>query len=216
MTPEEVAALLAYASAADPRIRRKDPEELRLQVRFWHGQLVNVDLAAARRAVEAHYAQPGVDAVLPGDVRSGARGSDAERHPAYRPLREAISAADEAAGGSPMPALPPGPGDRQSVEEARARLAAAFDRVAAARALPDGDGRPTGFDPRRRMSVDWRNRPQRRDVTHDRRGRPLTACHRCVGDMLMPDGWDPTNPESPPVHCGPCLHEMAAERGEAS
>lgn len=116
MNADQVAALLAYASAADPRIRRNDPDERRLQIRFWHGQLAAMDFDAACRAVEAHYSRAGVDAVLPGDVRQGAK-----EHPSSRPLAEVIRE---------LPASGEGPG--------RAEYRQALAEFAAKRALPGG------------------------------------------------------------------------------
>lgn len=200
MNAEQVAALLAYASAADPRIRRNDPDELRLQVRFWHGQLAGVDFDAARGAVDAHYSRAGVDAVLPGDVRAGARGSETDRHPAYRPLRDAVAASDRAAGGPPTAALPPGTADRMSVAEARARLGAALSAIAAKRAVPAES--PTGYVPKRQRPT---SPPQ---PAADGRGRVVTVCHRCACDIPAPDGWDPTDPGGPRLHCGPCRAEL--------
>jgi hypothetical protein len=206
MTPEQTAALLAYASAADPRIRRKDPDELRLQVRFWHGQLSDVDPDPARRAVEAHYRQAGADAILPGDVRAGARGSDATRHPSARTPAEALAAAS---GGRELDAAP---ADRAAVEAAKARVAAAVAAVSAKWATPSA----TGYVPKRNRSVGLAAaRGPRRNLgpMTDRQGRALTVCHRCVADVPAPDGWDATNPAAPKVYCGRCQHKLAAERG---
>lgn len=126
MTPEEVAGLLAYASAVDPRIRRKDPAELLLQVEAWHTQLAQVALGPAKQAVDAHYSRPGVDAILPGDVRHGAGDSAQARHPSARPMREVIAELDA------VPAVDTGPYRR----ELRAMLA----RQSARWALPSADG----------------------------------------------------------------------------
>lgn len=207
MNIEQVAALLAYASAADPRIRRNDPDERRLQVRFWHGQLTSVDFDAACRAIDTHYSQAGVDAILPGDVRSGARGSE---HPAYRPLRDAIEAADRAAGGASMPALPAGAEARAAAQEARARLTEALDMVAAKRVIPAES--PTGYVPKRQRGPVRRDSSLRLPVT-DRAGRRLTVCHRCVADIPAPDGWDATDPDAPKLYCGRCRAELDAEQG---
>lgn len=206
MTPEQTAALLAYASAADPRIRRKDPEELRLQVRFWHGQLADVDPAAAKRAVEAHYAAAGADAILPGDVRSGARGSDAARHPSARSVAEAL----DAAGGARE--LDAAPADRAVVEAAKTRVAEAVAEVSAKWATPSA----TGYVPKRVRPVGLAAaRGPRRNLgpMTDRSGRALTVCFRCVCDLPAPDGWDATNPDAPKVYCGRCQHALAGEQG---
>ncbi len=70
MTPDEVLALIAYASAIDPRVRRNDPAEGDLQVEGWHAQLGRFDFAVARAAVDGHYARADAQAVLPGDIRA--------------------------------------------------------------------------------------------------------------------------------------------------
>lgn len=68
MTRDEVRALLAYASATDPRVRRNDPGERDLQVAAWETALADLAPQAAREAVDEHYSTLGVDAVLPGDI----------------------------------------------------------------------------------------------------------------------------------------------------
>lgn len=70
MTPADVEAVLAYAGSGDSRVRRRDPDERRLQVAFWHAQVGHLDIADARLAVTRHYAVDGVDALLPGRLRS--------------------------------------------------------------------------------------------------------------------------------------------------
>jgi hypothetical protein len=89
MTPTEVHALLAYASAIDPSIRRNDPDERRLQAAAWHTLLADVDPDTAKAAVERHYAVPGADALMPADVLGRrALGEDPDRLPYYVPFRE--------------------------------------------------------------------------------------------------------------------------------
>lgn len=73
MNLEQTTALLAYASAIDPRIRRNDPVERQLQVRAWHAQLARIEPQDAAGAVDEHYSRPGADAALPGDIAGRAR-----------------------------------------------------------------------------------------------------------------------------------------------
>jgi hypothetical protein len=206
--PNEVAGLLAYASALDPRVRRVEPEQRQAQVVAWSTLLHDVDPAAARDAIAAHYSRAGVDAVLPGDVRSGARGSETARHPAYRPLAESVAAADAAAGGSRMPALPAGAEARAAAEEARARLGEALDLLAAKRVIPPDS--PTGYVPKRQRGPVRRDQVRRLPAT-DRSGRALTVCHRCAGDIPAPDGWDATDEDAPKLHCGRCRRELGMD-----
>jgi hypothetical protein len=213
MTPEETAKLLAYASAVDPRIRRKDPDELRLQIVAWHKQLGSVPLEPARAAVDAHYAAGGVDAILPGDVRSAASGSAAERHPSARSVAEALAEIEAQVVGDRTPVeLPPGMDEPAAREAARARVEQALRQVAAQRALPD-ESSPTGYVPRRvrRVGLAAACGPRRNlGPTHDAAGRPLTVCHRCVADIPAPEGWDPASEDSPKLYCGRCQPDSVA------
>lgn len=79
MTPEQTMALLGYASSIDPRVRRNDPAERQLQIRAWHSQLAAIEPSDAAAAVDAHYAQPGAAAALPGDIAGRARAIKAAR-----------------------------------------------------------------------------------------------------------------------------------------
>jgi hypothetical protein len=69
VTPDEVRTVLAYASAIDPRIRRNDPDERRLQVAAWHAQLGALDITDARVAIDQHYAADDPPALMPGRLR---------------------------------------------------------------------------------------------------------------------------------------------------
>lgn len=122
MNDEQVAGLLAYVAAIDPRVRRNDPAERRLQVRAWCRQLAGVDFDAACAAADVHYAAPGASAILPGDVRHGARGSEAARHPSARPAAEVLAEQARVA------AVDAGPYRRE--------WKAMLDELAAKRALP--------------------------------------------------------------------------------
>lgn len=119
MTPDETAALLAYASAIDPRIRRNDPAERRLQVAAWHTQLADVQPADAKTAVDAHYARAGADAALPGDIATRARAACTA---ARRERLEQLGAAFEAA---TLPAVDPDdvPGYLRALRSARRQVA---------------------------------------------------------------------------------------------
>jgi hypothetical protein len=74
MTPNEVGATIAYAAALDPRVGRNEPNARSLQIAAWSQQLAPVtSLADAKAAVDAHYAQPGVQALMPADVVRGVK-----------------------------------------------------------------------------------------------------------------------------------------------
>lgn len=198
MNRAEVARLLAYAAAFDKRtIGDAD-------VLAWHDVLDRTAYEPAHAAVREWYREHS-EPISPANINQGVRGTEIDRSPAYRPLREAIAAADAAAGDSPMPALPAGVEGRAAAEEARSRLAEALAGITAKRALPDE--RPTGYTPRRQRPRGPRHR--RPDLpTHDGRGRALTVCHRCVADIPAPDGWDPTDEDAEKVCCGRCRHEL--------
>ncbi len=74
MTQDEVRALLAYASAIDPRVRRNDSAERSAQTSAWHSLLGRYLFSDARAAVDEHYSRAAADAILPGDVRARCAG----------------------------------------------------------------------------------------------------------------------------------------------
>jgi hypothetical protein len=203
MTPEQTAALLSYAAAIDPRIRRNDPDERRLQAVAWHAQLRIVDPDPARAAVDAHYARAGADALMPGDIRERVtdRGSAQDQHPAYRPLADAVAAAEHEAGGTDLPALPAAGTPRLGPEQARAALEAAFRRIAAGRPVPDPA--PTGY-----VAERSRHSPRREPATRipAPMGAATTLCHGsgCAADIQAPAGWDPADQRSPRLYCTAC------------
>lgn len=203
MNRAEVAQLLAYAAAFDKRtIGDAD-------VLAWYDVLDRTPYEPAKAAVREWYREH-PEPVTPAHIHRVMRGSDSDRSPAYRPLREAIEAADRAAGGSSMPALPAGPEARAAAAEARARLTEALDLVAARRVIPEDS--PTGYVPKRQRGSVRRDSSLRLPPT-DRAGRRLTVCHRCVADIPAPDGWDATDPDAPKLYCGRCRAELDAEQG---
>jgi hypothetical protein len=204
MTPREVLTVLAYAGGIDPRVRRNDPDETRLQVDAWYAQLRDVPAGDARAAVHAHYARSGVDALMPADVRSRVAatrsdriqraeldppaGLDPDDTAAYRAWM--LASLRAVADGRPLPARP--------VLGARpvGELVAA---VSEARGLPS-----RARERRDRTLSQPRNRPQR---TPAPAGPPVTVCHKCACDIPVPDGWDPANPSSPALFCDRCQAE---------
>lgn len=229
MTPDEVQAVLAYASAVDPRIRRNDPAERQLQVAAWHAQLQHVDVGDAKAAVDRHYSAVGADALMPAQVRALI---GAEQHPGYRPLTEALDAAEHGPGDrlatdrdEPVPAIE-GPAPRSG----REALQAAFDELAgrmraSAEAQPSA---PTGYVRRRdrgqpssrsapetsrRLGKAQRERGGRvvdgmTAAQRERAGKAITVCHGCAMDIPAPDGWDPASVKSPPLYCGRCMNRL--------
>lgn len=201
MNLDQVKAVLAYASATDPRIRRNDPAERELQAQAWARHLGNVDQEAAVAAIDGYYARAGVDAILPGDIRAyvADRGSAQDQHPAYRPLADSITAAEHEAGGTDLPALPAAGTPRLGPEQARAALEAALRKIAAGRPIPESS--PTGY-----VGSRERHSPRREPVTARIPapfGAATTVCHGagCVVDIAAPPGWDPANPASPRLYC---------------
>ncbi len=190
MMPTEVTALLAYAAAVDPRVRRSTPQERQLQEAAWFQQLQSVAAQAAKDAVDMHYAKAGVEVVMPGDVRVLARGNQA---PYYKPLADSIAAlpaAEERTDGS---ALGWGRGQLQVAMDALA------ERWNANGMQQVGSESRTPFKA---------HRPARSGGSPLAGPRGVTVCHRCVVDIPVPDGWDPANPASPPLHCEPCAQVM--------
>lgn len=186
MTPAEVAALLAYAAAIDPRNRRKDDRDRALQVTAWHAQLERADLADARAAVDAHYAQPGAEPPVPGDIRTLCVARANER--ADRQALAAISG----------PELVPMP------DAVREQMRAIRDSWSAPLATnrPSGDRRQHARPPDRRAQTDADRR---------RAGQAITICHTCAGDIPAPPGWDPRDPQSPALHCDDCRQPAAQD-----
>lgn len=183
MTPQQVQALLGYASAIDPRIRRNDPGERQLQVAAWHAQLQHTDPADARAAVDAHYARPTPEPPMPGDIRSLSIARANERAERHAP------ASTLAIEGRPLRPRP------------QFDLAAASAAIAARWAAPLATNPPPPRSDRRpRQPI----RHTETDADRARHGRPKTICFRCADSIPAPPGWDPTDPASPPTYCGPC------------
>lgn len=192
MNLDQVKAVLAYASATDPRIRRNDPAERELQAQAWARHLGNVDQEAAVAAIDGYYARAGVDAILPGDIRATASSG---------PPRGAAAAIAHAEGGPgdrlaadrDQRALPAGPEDAaRERAEFRARMQAISDGWAMSR--------PTGYVGERE-----RHSPRREPVAWIPApfGAQTTVCFGpgCVVDIAAPAGWDPANPASPRLFC---------------
>ncbi len=208
MTPEQVAALLGYAAATDPRIRRNDPDERRLQVQAWARHLANVDQEAAIAAVDGYYAQPGVDAILPGNIRAVAASGPPRGADAALATTEAGPGDRLAADRTDQPALTAGPEDAaRERAEFRAKM----------RAISDGwaMSKPTGF-----VSERERHSPRREPTSRISApfGADTTICHQrgCAVEIKAPPGWDPANPGSPRLFCARHLPTAdATETGAA-
>lgn len=201
--------ILAAASLRDNRMPRPDNPAAAAVAAALAEDLAGIDSDAAVEAVSAHYRQT-TDRIMPAHIWAIVRGSDASRHPAYRPLSESIAASEREAGGTDLPALPAADTPRLGPEQARAALEAALRRVAASTVIPEAG--PTGYIPKRQRP--GQHAAARRQAT-PMLGRGLTVCHRCVADIPSPAGWDASNPLSEPLFCGPCAGEVAAERKAA-
>jgi hypothetical protein len=89
MTPTEVNAVLTFAALLDPRMKRTDPNEMADRAEAWASALdaagVEADVAAARAAVERHYATSRdplmvadlIDLIEPNPALLGIDGDDA-------------------------------------------------------------------------------------------------------------------------------------------
>ncbi len=190
MSPDEVRALLGYASAIDPRIRRNDPGERQLQVAAWHAQLERADPNTARAAVDAHYARPVTDPPMPGDIRTwcATRANESAE-------RRVLAAIDSA----PLNTRPQ------------------FDLAAATAAIAARWAAPLTTNPPPRRADRTPRRPMRHTETdrdRQRAGRAITVCFRCATDIPAPTGWNPADPESASVHCEPC--RAVLDRQEAA
>jgi len=123
MSPNEVAALIGYAAALDPRCGRNDAEARKLQVMAWSKHLARVaSIEDAKAAVDAYYETPGQPAIMPADVLRGVRSIRTARMGVALPtppadldpddtasyLRWLRSAVREAGDGKPAPAVEPG------------------------------------------------------------------------------------------------------------
>lgn len=154
-------------------------------------------------------------------------GVDPDDTETYR--RWMLAALRATADGQPMPARPAalpagGPATPDESRRGREALQAALDATAAARDIPAAPT-PTGYERRRgprpartgeasrRLAQAQRaeHRPVtdgRTDADRARAGKPVTVCHGCAGDIPAPEGWDPANPDSPPVYCGRCRNRL--------
>lgn len=201
MTPNETAALLQYASSLDPRIGRTDPTQRKPQVTAWHAVLAAVTLADARAAADAHYAKPGADALMPGDVRSRVAAMRSDRiqrvqHAADPP--DGLDPDDTAAYRAWMLASLRAVADGRPLTERPALGVRPVGELVAA--VSEARGLPGRARERRDRTVSRpRSRPQR---TPGPAGPPVTVCHKCACDIPVPNGWDPANPASPALFCG--------------
>lgn len=204
MTPNEVAALLTYASALDPRVRRTDAEQRQLQVAAWHAQMAEVPVSGVdmRDVVNGHYARSGADALMPADVAGRVRalrldrvqradldpppGLDPDDTAAYQ--RWMLAALRAAADGRPLP-----PRTELTARPVAELVASVAERLAAVR---------EPYVPRQQRPVTRRTgRGPRTDDDRAASGRAVTVCFECAVDIPVPSGWDPANPDSPPLFC---------------
>jgi hypothetical protein len=223
VTPAEqlARAVLAAASGIDPKVREPDP----FVIRTWARVLDGLDPQRVLAAVERHY-RTSTDTLMPAHITQLVEqiGVEPERHPGYRPVAEALAAAERGPGDrlaadrdTPVPALD-GPAPRSG----REALTAA---QAWAEAAPTGyvrrRGQPTGRsagETSKRLGKGQRDRGDRvvdgkTDAQRADAGKPVTICHRCAVDIPAPDGWDPASAESPPLHCGRCAPTERTEAG---
>lgn len=223
MTPAEQLArsVLAVASVYDHKVREPDAAV----IRAWASVLDGLDPQRVMRAVERHY-RTSTETLMPAHITRlvDALGADPDRHPGYRPLAEALTAAERGPGDqlaadrhNPPPALE-GPAPRTGREALTAAQAWAAGQPTgyvrrrgqpAGRAAADTSKRLAGQQRDRRAPVvDGRTDAARADA-----GKAITICHSCAADIPAPDGWDPGSPDSPPLHCGRCT---PAEQRRAS
>jgi hypothetical protein len=214
----ETAQLLTIAAAVDKRTIGD------VDVVAWHRLLVDADYGAACAAVVA-WQREHREPVMPADILAGIRA--ARSTPAMRTVAEALDAAEHGPGDrlaadrdQPVPAIE-GPAPRSGREALQVALDGLADRWrASVEARPPA---PTGYVRRRRgqqigrsaadtikrLGKAQRDRGERvvdgmTDADRARAGRAVTVCHGCAVDISVPDGWDPTDPDSPRLHCGRC------------
>jgi len=201
VTPDEVTALLAYASALDPRIRRNDPYERQMQVKAWHRLLDDVAADDAIRLTDRHYMYPGAEPLMPGNLRRRI-GEDPDRLPCAAPLRQYLAGASVK--GLEHIELE----ERERNGRGRRAYEEAMAEFNAKRSLPDA--RST----ERRITSRWGR--ERRETDEDRRksGKAVTVCHTCAVEIPVPDGWNPARPDSPRLYCA--RHAAAAVAAAAS
>ena len=223
MTPDDVQAVLAYASAIDPRVRRKDGDERQLQVAAWYAQLQHVAIADGRAAVDQHYAAAAPDAIMPGTVRTLAGTTGPAM---YRPLAENVAASYRLAAadpGEPL-AIESGRSGREALQQALDQVASRWRgaveaRPASATGYERRRSRPAGStaaDTSKRLALQQRERGAtvvdgRTDAQRAAVGKAVAICFGCAVDVPVPPGWDPTDPGSPALHCARCRPEQARE-----
>lgn len=192
MNPDQVKAVLAYASATDPRIRRNDPAERELQAQAWSRHLGNIDQKAAVAAIDGYYARAGVDAILPGDIRATAS-SGPPRGAAAAIATAEGGPSDRLAADRDQRALPAGPED---AARERAEFKARMREISDGWAL----SKPTGWvSERERHSP--RREPARRVASPF--GADTSICFEwgCAVEIKAPAGWDAANAASPRLFC---------------
>jgi hypothetical protein len=80
-------AVLAKASAFDPRFRKPDP----LIVAAWTEALGDINFDLALAAVTEHYRTETDRTLMPGDVLAAVRRAAGGSSPAYRPMSEVVA-----------------------------------------------------------------------------------------------------------------------------
>lgn len=209
-------AVLAAASVYDARVREPDPNV----IRAWARGLDGLDTQRVLAAVERHY-RTSTETLMLGHITELVHrvGGDAERHPGYKTLAEALASAEGGPGDAlqrrPDPPALPGP------RQGREALQEALDSLASRWASNVQATTPTGYTRRRhrgqrphrsaadtvaRLGREQRERGMRvvDGMTDDQRrkaGKPITICHMCGVDIPLPDGWDPADPLSPRLYC---------------
>lgn len=147
----------------------------RADITAWTPVVGDLDLEDCLTAVVAFRRdQPGVW-LEPGHIRQLVKAAHRDRA-----LRDSTRAALEAPPGVPMP------------DEMREQLKRIRDNWS----LPTRTAGPPA--PRRAGET---RRYDQTDRDRAKAGRPTTICHTCAIDIPAPPGWDPKNPDSPPLHC---------------
>lgn len=195
---ETARKVLGYASLRDQRIPRPEHPDASAIAAALAEDLAGISQEAALAAVATHYRES-TERIMAGHIRAIVRRDHGG--PVPRTIADSIAAteggrADQIAAPHPedLRPLPPGP----TPPNGAAALEAALRAAAAQRVLPSGATTPTGFEPRRRRLGGVRSQT-RSQPAPDPGGSAI--CFTCAKPTPAPDGWDPTDPASPPLYC---------------
>lgn len=193
-------AVLSAASLRDSRITRPDDPGAAAVAAALAEDLAGINPHAALAAVKTHYRES-TERIMPGHIWAIVR--RASNGPGDKPTTEALHSAEH------------GPTDHRVVDHDDFRalpaadvatapktgneaVEAALRKVAAKRALPPETSRPTGFEPRRLRRTHGR---AVRSVLPSAPPNTVPCFVPCIRDVQAPPGWDPSNPDSPPLWC---------------